>query len=76
MCIYICILFIYIYIYTVHTDILCKLKSLFWMRLIKINCLTALVFYYVLLTFFINLYIALFYSGFSHFSTYNYLSCI
>ncbi len=28
-------------IYTVHTHILCKLKLLFWMRLIAINLLTA-----------------------------------
>ncbi len=45
-------LYIYIYIcicnkYTQYTHILCKQKLSFWMRLITINHLTALVFFYL-----------------------------
>ncbi len=48
MCIYI---YIYMHLcihnkYTVHKHILCKQKRLFWMRLIAINCLTALILIY------------------------------
>ncbi len=48
--IYIVCVCIYIYIHiinvhsTVHTHILCKQKLLFWMRLIEINRLTALIY--------------------------------
>ncbi len=41
-----CVCFIYIIIYTVHTPI-CTQKHLFWMRLIAINRLTALVYRYI-----------------------------
>ncbi len=47
--IYMHVLFLYIYIiiYTVHTHILCIQKLLFWMRLIAINRLTALIYIYI-----------------------------